>query len=440
MAFLRIQDGRVRSDGGIAVEIEAHERGHRFLGPGGQIHQHCHIFAFGESDAHLPAKGLAVQGGTFLHDLADRPVDAAERLAEHLRLEKFQQFRPALAVPLPGRGHLPSVLHRQGVGQGIGRDLGRVRVGILRLPAFDGCLEIHPREDIGMLAGRMGAALGDIHPARAEMGRLVGVADDGLLVDRLIEGAGDQITAEPHVHVIAVARDILVVEGTARVLDRRPAGNHAETMLLRGSGISLAQGRVHLILGIIIVDEIRVRGIRRVGPGLVEEELAAAGRARPDVFQEIRQPGFVTIRLARQAAGLLEDDIVPGFVRQGLRKGRVRVAHPHAVRSDFAIGVGGGVPFRILPMLLQITAADIHVADDQDVPVRERDFVQVLLDRIDAETVADAEQAQRVGPRRGGGQQDRDEEGDGEAGKDFSHRETLRFCTNLTNPVLIRYL
>ena len=169
----------------------------------------------------------------------------------------------------------------------------------------------------------MGAALGDIHPARAEMGRLVGVADDGLLVERLIEGAGDQITAEPHVHVIAVARDILVIEGTARVLDRGPAGNHAEAMLLRGSGISLAQGRVHLILGIIIVDEIRVRGIRRVGPGLVEEELAAAGRARPDVFQEIRQPGFVTIRLARQAAGLLEDDIVPGFVRQGLRKGRV---------------------------------------------------------------------------------------------------------------------
>ena len=87
MAFLRIQDGRVRSDGGIAVEIEAHERGHRSLGPGGQIHQHCHIFAFGESDAHLPAKGFAVQGGTFLHDLADRSVDAAGRLAEHLRLE-----------------------------------------------------------------------------------------------------------------------------------------------------------------------------------------------------------------------------------------------------------------------------------------------------------------------------------------------------------------
>ena len=79
------------------------------------------------------------------------------------------------------------------------------------------------------------------------------------------------------------------------------------------------------------------------------------------------------------------------------------MTHLHAVRSDFAIGIGGRVPFRILPMLLQVTAADIHIADNQDVPVRERDFVQVLLDRIDAETVADAEQAQRVGPRRGGG-------------------------------------
>ena len=257
-----------------------------------------------------------------------------------------------------------------------------------------------------MQAGGMGALLGDVHPSFAQVRRTVGVADHGSLVQGLVEGAGDQISPEPFVQMVAVAGDVFAVESVARVLDRRAGRDDFQTVPFRHGLDGMAERFIHLLLRIVEAGETLVGRILRIRPGLVDHLLAVAGRTRLGIPSQVGQPGLERLRPAGLSALLVENHDIPRLI--GKRRGEADFVtlDPHPVQSDFAVSIGCGVPFGIVPVFLQRTAADIHVADDQDMPVRGSDLMQVLLDGIFGETVADAEQAQGIGSvhaGRGGG-------------------------------------
>ena len=92
----------------------------------------------------------------------------------------------------------------------------------------------------------------------------------------------------------------------------------------------------------------------------------------------------------------MEDQHVPGLVRECRRDPCLGVFDPDSVRTDFAVRVSGGIPLGIAPVPLQVATSDHQVADDHDMPVRGGDLMQIMLDGIFGETVADGEDPERV--------------------------------------------
>ena len=226
--------------------------------------------------------------------------------------------------------------------------------------------------------------------------RMISVAYHLAAGKKFAPGAGCGVASISLVEVEAVAAEHIAHFG-ARLLHRhahRDDAAYAHARQLVGHGE--ADVVVHQLLVVAVEPKCVVVAVLGVGPGHVPYYLdLLVGADGEHVVLEPLQIGE-GVGQTREVAGLLERDDVPLVVGDDVVERHVVASHGLAP-DNLAVTILGLAGLCVAPVAVYRAATDIGVADDQTVALGGSQLVEVLLNGVLGEAVADGEHLNHAG-------------------------------------------
>lgn len=219
--------------------------------------------------------------------------------------------------------------------------------------------------------------------------RQIGITYYRMMGKNLEPDTSNNVTSILIIHMITITVQMISHPGSSHILNSRATWNHFfNSNLLHYLSFRVENVIKHLPLAIIVSLEITMLCPFLISPSLMKQQFTFLWSMGFDISHQFIYKWVKRFIDTRQPTYLLNRDIVPFLIGQGLIQCKLKRVLQHAIQSYFSIFITSSILSGIFRMHLQGTTGNIHIANNHLHAICLSHIPEILLNGILGKTIS----------------------------------------------------